>query len=213
MWQKGNTKTLEHLQDLVLLWNDSALPSKGLCNTDKTFATQHPILLCRQLSLDFKFCIYLSSRSAQKCSKKIEGSELGRIETPPPPPSQGLQARRRLNHSSSVVPLLHPHLCILSEKGLVEQLNLSLARLLPAESPLGKGICCCPSPAKISPSVPMLICSEKFTSKATAALQRGNKLQGSRESVTSPGLATVPANPWRGFGPDCRVIAEQRGKR
>lgn len=83
MWQKGNTKTLEHLQDLVLLWNDSALPSKGLCNTDKTYATQHPILLCRQVSLDFKFCIYLSSRSAQKCSKKIEGSELGRIETPP----------------------------------------------------------------------------------------------------------------------------------
>lgn len=38
-WQKGNTKTSEHLQDSVLLWNDSTLPNK--LTLTQTKPTQH----------------------------------------------------------------------------------------------------------------------------------------------------------------------------
>lgn len=102
------------------------------------------------------------------------------------------------------MPLLHPHLlCILSEKWLVEQLNFHLASLLPAVLSV-KGICYCPSADKVWPYPLILICPEKLTSKATAALQRGNKLQWSGESVASPSLARAPGSLWRGPGPACR---------
>lgn len=181
-WQKGNTKTSEHLQDSVLLWNDSTLPNK--LTLTQTKPTQHATPSCAEGRLVWTWnSTFPEPRSAQGVSKKIkllvqQGQTLPRTFQ-----SQEEVNTEQLYYAFPSSPLVYFQWEVASGAADPPSCKPSASR-----TPSVKGICCCPSAAKISSYPLILICPEKFTSKATAALQRGNKLQWSGESG--------PPQPW-----------------
>lgn len=156
---RGNKTTFEYLQDLVLLWNDSAVPNKLTLTQTKPTPHTNPSYTGGKLAWTWNSAftkLQISSEGQQK-DWGVSARQGRMVDL-----SQGLQDRRRLTQSSSVMLLLHPYLLrIFSEKRLVEQLNLCLARLLPAESSLKRKF----AAAEISPYSLILIHLEKLTSK------------------------------------------------
>lgn len=200
--QKGNKKTSECFQDSVLLWNDSVLPNK--LTLAQTKPTQHatPSYAGGRLTWPWNSAFTWAPDQLRGVAERLRGwCQAGQQGWASPRTSGQEEVNtEQLCYASASSPLVAyfqweaPH-------GAAEPPSCkpSASRVPPVTR-----ICCCPSAAKISPYPLILLCPEKFTSKATAALQTGNKLQWSGESLASPALARAPASLPRGLDPDWR---------
>lgn len=196
---KGDRRVIERhkqFQDLVLLWNDSALPNKlPLAQTKPTQCT-NPSHTGGRLTWTWNSAFTWAPVELRGVAKRLRGW------------CQAGQQGQPFSRTSGQVEVNTKQLCYASASSpLVACFQWEVAggaaepppcKASASRVPSVKGICCCPSAAKTSPCPLILICPEKLTSKATAALQRGNKLQWSEESVASPALARSPARLQRG---------------
>lgn len=156
-WQKGNTKTFEHLQDSVLLWNDSALPSKASVTQTKPMQHSTPSCSAGRSAWTSKLHLPWAPGQLRNAAKRLRGQTQAGQRPPSFPRTSGQEEAytEQLWCASASSPLVYSEW-----EGTGGAAEPQPCKASASRGPSGKGICCCPSPAKILPSLLIFICSE-----------------------------------------------------
>lgn len=199
-WQKGNTNTFEHLQDSVLPWNDSALPSKASVTQTKPMKHSIPSCSAGRLAWTSNSAFTWAPGQFRNAAKRSRGQSQAGQRPPSFPRTLGQEEAytQQLCCASASSPLVYS-----DWEGAGGPAEPQSCKSSASQVPHGKGICRCPSPAKISL---IFICSEKFTSK-------GQQTVGKWKISGLPSLGHSSCKSLEGLWPrlqsNCRAKREQ----